>query len=908
MAEQNQEITYIPYGQDEISQQDLMTNLANGVSGYLDSKRWARKDKYRQAWLNAYQNIINAGLTGASNESGIWTVNHRGEAFPLENMSNIDREMYQDAAWYIQQQMAKMTPRSKQEEKKEDKNLEKFDFVKGFNTQLINNRYGGNQNLFADSEEGWNSLDVRGKNGLRGIDKRKEAMIQELDSYLKGLEGKNYNFEGTSFTDINDAKTKIQKAIDALKSEDINDDTPALNALGLSYRTYFSNGGNDASGYADKAGNPLTWNDYNKYQEEQAKAKIQADAEVAKQKLAQQRANQYTNFKFYQFNLAGTPLTPESSQNLINKLNSGQDLDGNDISGLNWAFKQAMKSGGLQNLSKEELSKFGSRYAGTPSRLKKLPGLEGVYYDSIANRIIRPYRQDQQQVGGTTLQTLIDQNSPESLTKKQEENKLKAANRKLDNGWETEDYLRMGAMAQDIAGGITAWAGPYGMAASGILGLTSLGTNMAADIADESLSKWDVAKNAGVNLGLAAVGVVPGLGLASKTGKWITNIAKWAPRLLTLQAIKDLPESYNALQKAINNPKELTNADWKNIAYGLSIVAGLSRGTKGIVNNRKYKPTVTQNTETETFITTKSGNKIKATQKQVDTINKAGRKGGNDKANEELRKLPGAKADDEVNINFKTGIKGKADPTNKIVLDHSTKNIGQSPEVQRYSRALAIKNIRDKAAHPFLSKYLPTNYDIYQNAARVSAPNINIVDRFKQAWNPVSNKPFKGKQQSSTPTSTSTNTPSKTSTGSNAKPKQSVLSKAESQELKSTLQAKNFSTNEFKNESRVVGSVKGFGDLYGIRNSDGTHTLQIDFGGTRINITGTKADIKGKTLEVLRKDVMKKIDSQIPKEKRSRIKFDLIRKLKQEGYLKQGGTINPSLDTIIEDFIKNNNI
>jgi len=53
---------------------------------------------------------------------------------------------------------------------------------------------------------------------------------------------------------------------------------------------------------------------------------------------------------------------------------------------------------------------------------------------------------------------------------------------------------------------------------------------------------------------------------------------------------------------------------------------------------------------------------------------------------------------------------------------------------------------------------------------------------------------------------------------------------------------------------------------------------------------------------------MKKIDSQVPKENRSRIKFDLIRKLKQEGYLKQGGQINPSIDTIIKDFIKNNNI
>jgi hypothetical protein len=31
-----------------------MTNLANGVEGYLGSRRWARKDKYRNAWLAAY--------------------------------------------------------------------------------------------------------------------------------------------------------------------------------------------------------------------------------------------------------------------------------------------------------------------------------------------------------------------------------------------------------------------------------------------------------------------------------------------------------------------------------------------------------------------------------------------------------------------------------------------------------------------------------------------------------------------------------------------------------------------------------------------------------------------------------------------------------------------------------------
>ena len=906
MADNNQEITYIPYGQDEISQQDLMTNLANGVEGYLGSKRWARKDKYRNAWLAAYQDIIGHGLTGASNDNGVWTVNHGKEAIDLNSKSEIEKEMYQDAAYYIQQQMAKITPRKKEEEKKKE-DLTPFDFQGSFGKQLLN-LYGGNRDIFTSPEQGWNTLDARGANGLRGTTERRKVMAEQLKLYKQELEGKDYNFEGTSFKDKQDALDKIQAAIDALDTQEESDDLPAFSALGLNYRGFFSNGGNEASTHINPATNtPFTYNEWNQYQQQQTESKAKQEAE----KLKQQKANQYSNYKIYNFNLNGTPLTQETSQIILNKLTNGQDLDGNDLSGITWAFKQGIKNGGLQNLSKEELQKFGPRYSGTPGRLKKLPGLDGIYYDSIANRIIRPYQNNYQQFG-TTLEDIINQNSPEAIAKKQQEKIQQANNRKLSEGFQAEDYLRMGAMAQDITGAVAAWVPGYGTAISGGLGLGSLATNFVADWNDDSVTVGDMFKNAGINLALAGVGMVPGLGLAAKSGKWLANIAKWTPRILTLASAGHIALSdniKNSLKKAssISDWNKLTNQDVKNITYALSTVAGLSRGAKGIVNDRKFKPITTQNTETESYIVTKSGKRIKATQEQVNTINKAGRKGGNAKANEELQKLPGAK-NEEVNINFKTGIKGKADPTNRIKLEHSTKNVGQSPEVERYSRALSIKNARVKAQHPTLSKFFPTDYDIYKGASTLNFPSLNVVDKFKQAWNPVSNRPFKGKQQSSTPTSTSTNTPTKTSTGSNAKPKQSVLSKAESQELKSTLQAKNFSTNEFKDESRVVGSIKGFGDLYGIRNSDGTHTLQIDFGGTRVNVTGTKADIKGKTLEVLRKDVMKRIDSQVPKEQRSRIKFDLIKQLKQNGYLRYGGQINPSLDTIIEDFIKNNNI
>ena len=49
---------------------------------------------------------------------------------------------------------------------------------------------------------------------------------------------------------------------------------------------------------------------------------------------------------------------------------------------------------------------------------------------------------------------------------------------------------------------------------------------------------------------------------------------------------------------------------------------------------------------------------------------------------------------------------------------------------------------------------------------------------------------------------------------------------------------------------------------------------------------------------------MKKIDSQVPKENRSRIKFELIKQLKENGYLKQGGIIDKQRIQQYKEFIK----
>jgi hypothetical protein len=129
--------------------------------------------------------------------------------------------------------MSRITPRKKEEEKKKE-DLEKYNFASQFLPQIWNNRYGGNDKLFASE---WENLDERGENGLRGTNNRKIALKEELTKYKENLlnnKGK-YSFEGTAFKDEDDVIRRIDEAIAAIDSPDLKDDNPKLNALGLSY-------------------------------------------------------------------------------------------------------------------------------------------------------------------------------------------------------------------------------------------------------------------------------------------------------------------------------------------------------------------------------------------------------------------------------------------------------------------------------------------------------------------------------------------------------------------------------------------------------------------------------------------------------------------------------------------------
>lgn len=871
MAEQ--EITYIPYGQDEISQQDLMTSLANGIDSYLNSRNWGKKAKYRDAWLRAYQDIMTQGITGASNNTGIWRINHNGPNIDLSNKSNIEREMYGDAAYYIQQQMSQMIPRSKQEEKKEDEKLDKFDFQNTFKTQLLNNLYGGDQSLFANSETGWDSLDERDlKTGLRDTKYRKEAMAKQLGDYLKSLEGKNYDFEGTPFTDLNDARTKIQSAINVLSTDGESDDISAFNALGLNYRNFFSNGGNDVTTHLDSNGNPYTYNQWNEYQQQQADAKVKANTEAAKQKLAQQRANQYERVRYFGHNLAGKPLSPEhSNMDYLNSLVSKDNWTGDEQSELVGVFKLAAKNNQLQDLTKEELLRFGSGYSNRPGRLKKINGLNGLYWDTIGNRIVKPYAKGN--VPQNNFQDVLDQNNPELIKQKQQATPISK------EGWTSADTADVVSIIGDLVSLGGFWANIGGTA-------TSLTSDLYADIA-RGKDLGSILKGVGVNLGWGLAGMLPG----AKSTKLVARTARLIPKaIMAVQSARIIldPEVQKSAMKftTVDGLKTVSSKDLENLKYLFHAVTGVTNITRSHVRAKNYREQLNKQK-----VQTKEGTK-NLSNEDVKEINKAGRKGGQKAAEELFEKKTGQKAA-EGQFKFTENGKSRFNPA-------------------RYSSSLSKMFGNDQQLKGEQTTDLRAMSQILQKDKELPWYNWNKGYATFELTPFRSNPPIK-QEQSKQRTNNQQKTQEQKTQNHDQKllenksnPREQQFDKATINRYKEHLKG-NFSNKKIQEGTQKIGD-KDMNITSTTNQKNGKVTYDIHFGNKHFyNLTQDKA--KQRIFDLV-KENRKQVDKTngIISKKSTKEIGKILQNLKRKGWLKQGGIINNSLDTIIEDFIKNNNI
>lgn len=160
-----------------------------------------------------------------------------------------------------------------------------------------------------------------------------------------------------------------------------------------------------------------------------------------------------------------------------------------------------------------------------------------------------------------------------------------------DAGFTSIEVARLISGAADIASTISAWLPGYGTAVSLGTGLGSTAGNLYADIMDDSVSAWDTIKNAGFNLGMDLVGLVPGGGSAGKFAKIGRNIINIAPKMIaalgTVSHMANAPE-YIASWKKLGSDDKLDAQDWNNIMTSIQAILGPAAGIGQYAKNKGY--------------------------------------------------------------------------------------------------------------------------------------------------------------------------------------------------------------------------------------------------------------------------------------------------------------------------------
>lgn len=586
------DIQYLNYGDQQIEQQAFLNKAANEVQNYVQSQPWSRKRK--EKFMSAYSDLMNRGVLGASNSSGQWVLDIGGDDLGLDSKNTKDKEMYQEAAYFIQQQMAGMPTKSAQAEE-EKKDLPVFDnkyFTEALHTKIGKDEFGGRD---WDTQNDWNNLDARGENGLRGKSKRAETLSRHLQEYANSLEEGKYNFEGSPFTDLNDFRARIGNAVEALKNPDNEEGvTTALNRLGLRASDYFNNGSGDLSNTINPETNqPFTYSELAQYNQQQAelKQKQQLQAQQQAKKNAYNSALVLTrgSSKLKGMDSQALKAKYQDSNNLIAALQGYSQRNLNDLT----PDEQSELHGIYKNLANAPIDnkllkaiQATARYKGaSPNRFRKINGVDGFIFDTLGNQVIQVKSRGQFEADKNQTQPDLFANVKTQKDKQQEY---------LNNtDFTASDWAELTGIGLDIASIVD----PEPWTAGG-MGLLAAGArNYARAQGPEDWGFWDYASQAGDYLtGLA--GAIPGLGDAALISKTTKNVASFLKTAMRVPAFLDLWNSTPELipiGKKIQNGESLSVQDWMNLGTffrGLATTRNLNvanRAQRRVLQKRGYE-------------------------------------------------------------------------------------------------------------------------------------------------------------------------------------------------------------------------------------------------------------------------------------------------------------------------------
>lgn len=885
MAENTQEPVYLNYGQSQINQQDFLTAAANQVQDYVAKQPWSNKRK--ELFMKAYSDIMTQGVTGASNGTGNWMVEYGGSPIDLDSKSKKEREMYGEAAYFIQQQMSQIAPKATEDEKK--KELPLFDnaaFNSGLKTQLINGKYGGRQY----SPEEWNSRDEANKFGIRGTQQRAIALAEELTNYANSLEDGKYNFEGSPYSDLGTLKAKMLTTADALRNGTWTPDM--LNELGINPEEYLSTGANEMVAVGDQQMTRQQYMDYIQ-QSEAVQLKADQDAKAKEELVKKQQAvqaiknNPFSKVRIksglnrmqgWNPNQIANQFTEATLIDKLNEMASRSDWTPDEQSLAAGAYKHAPKV----SISQQEYNtlKAMTRFKdASKSRFSKISGVDGIIYDSATGSLIM--------AGEAT-----DNEQSDWLAGKSDKDSRKKYLKSSKKGLTSAEWEELASIGFDIASIVD----PEMISSAG-LALTGSGLRHHAAYNQpggmSTSDKWWQA----ADYGLSILGSIPVLGDSALAFRAINNLKKAIVPLGIVMAGANIPQAAKAAYNKVVNGQDLTIQDWRAIGAVLTAAVGYGRGrqmSKRAETLRKTGGTTSKTTK-EYAIKTDKG-EIKISEQEAKNLEKSLKPHGNNvtkkteivRQNEAVKKAAKEQGInlEKASINTESSIRnGKWSPfknTPEIVSSFKTESIPGS----RIATLKAMSEFNKN--HGWLARKGLAEQDwiLRHTGGYKSTSTSNLTNNSTEtSKTPQTNDNFITPWRDRTPDLL------------HDVKRNSQLSVALENSL-NRIESKNFSKRKpsiKENTTTKVGDEK-----LDIKVTNGRS-------GKRYKVTSTNGDNTIVYSETSSTETLKKQIAEVIKRQHEKIDVEKIRELKKLFGLKHGGLIQQedSLQDIIQNFLNN---
>lgn len=274
MADNKKESIKYKFGESELDLKTYITNLDHNVQKYMDSKDWNQGQ--REEFMNSYNQYLSGlkeqletnnnrfssdsfgvisdsmGLLSDDTDGDIkdsdqdYYYNESGERITTDDYNKLkDKKKKNWGTFKSRGEVAQYfntiakALRDRPQSKEKEKEKEKFDIKKhGFVADWTRKNSASGEAI--DILPYLNLDPVDQTTGKRARTNRIKYLQGQISDYLQSLEGleDKYNFEGTSFKDLNEYKAKLQSLSDKLVDGWSEDDMIAANQAGIGASFY----------------------------------------------------------------------------------------------------------------------------------------------------------------------------------------------------------------------------------------------------------------------------------------------------------------------------------------------------------------------------------------------------------------------------------------------------------------------------------------------------------------------------------------------------------------------------------------------------------------------------------------------------------------------------------------------